>query len=309
MKLIIIGNGFDLNHNFKTSFNHFRSYLNKSENLDNKTLIKNIDELINYKENDIQWNQFEEIIGHRMDPTFRFDDKRKNSDIAVLIEQFTEKFHLYITDLVKNSNDKINENLVKEFKDVSTILTFNYTPFYLKYLNNDFNSVFHIHGELEENNLPLIGYYYSNPLDNPHSLDYSVRYGKRLIHKSALALKQNEIDLDSVIRSYNSKWKGKISEIVIMGFSFGKSDDHIYNILDEVMISQTKEVNIPSSKAKNIRIIKFKIYSYNDKESNLLVEKIKGKFSSMNRRVTTNITGVGFSHLKKELITFELKNY
>lgn len=43
MKLVIIGNGFDIHHKYKTSFNDFRQFL-----LDNKdeSLVKRIDDFI-----------------------------------------------------------------------------------------------------------------------------------------------------------------------------------------------------------------------------------------------------------------------
>jgi len=311
MKLIILGNGFDLNHNYKTSFNDFRAYLIKSKIEENEILVNHIDQLIPQSDNkdEIQWNNFEKIIGHRLNPSIKFKNM-KGLDIVSLIEQFTEKFHAYILNLLNTNNFKINQNLTKEFNDVSSILTFNYTPFYSHYLE-DFNdkNIFHIHGEMKKNNLPIIGYYYDKIAIDHRSLDYSIKYGDRLIHKPALALKQNEINLDSAIKRYILKWKEKISEIVVMGYSFGESDSHIFNILNTIMITQTKELNVPLSKAKELNIVKFKIYSYNDDDSKRIIEKIKYEFSKLNRRFTINITGVGFSSQKKDLILFELIKY
>jgi hypothetical protein len=307
MKLIILGNGFDLHHNYKTSFNDFRSFLKESKKDENNLLVNNIDKILKTKETDLQWNNFEEIVGHRLNPDILFDDM-KDINIVELIEQFTGKFHKYLVSIIKKSDDKLNQNLIKEFNVTSSLLTFNYTSFYSLYLNKNFVDILHIHGELTKNNLPIIGYYYKIK-QKINSTDYSIKYGKRLIHKPALALKQNEIDLDKVISNHTNKWKNKITEIVVIGFSFGESDNHIYDILDKIMITQTKEINIPSSLSNDIKLIKFKIYNFNEKESIILIKKIKKKFSEMNRRISVNITGVGFSSLKKDLITFELVNY
>jgi hypothetical protein len=310
MKLIIIGNGFDLSHNYKTSFNDFKSHLENSKLDENLLLVKHINQLVekHNKKNELQWNNFEEIIGHRLNPSLQFNDM-KELNIVSIVERFTEKFHTYILSLIENQKIITNNNLAKEFEDVSSILSFNYTSLYTNYLKdkNDIN-IFHIHGEMDNNNLPIIGYYYDSISKNS-SADYLLKYGNRAVHKPALALKQNEQDLDISIYQYKRNLEGRISEIVIMGYSFGDSDSHIYDILNKVMIWQTKEQNIPFSKSKDIRIINFKIYSYNDNESEALIEKIKKKFKKIQRRISTNVTGIGFSSQKKDLITFELVKY
>ena len=311
MKLIILGNGFDLNHKYKTSFNDFKSYLKKSKLEEEQLLVKQIDQLIKDrdKNGNIQWNNFEEIIGHRLDPSFQFRDM-KGVNIYSLIEKFTEKFHFYISNLIKTKEFNINPNLIKEFEDFTSIISFNYTSFYTNYLkDNSENNVFHIHGDMSENNLPIIGFYYEKISGNNSSTDYSIKYSNRLIHKSALAFKQNEKNLDLDINQYANELKGKISEIVIMGYSFGESDSHIYKILNKIMIWQNNDKNIPVSKSKEIRVVKIKIYSFDDIESEKIIKKIKNNFMKMERVISTNITGVGFSSKIKDLVTFELVKY
>jgi hypothetical protein len=311
MKIIIIGNGFDLHHKYKTSFYDFRTHLKNSKNKKNQILISKIDELLEVTDNEqkphLLWNDFESIIGDLMKSEQY--KKHKVKDIPSLVEKFTQNFYEYLTTISNKKILKINKEIEKEFEDVSTILTFNYTSFYSSYSLIGDIDVFHIHGNLTEKDLPIIGYYYPNALITNSTNDYSVKYGGKLIHKAALSLKQNEIDLDERIRKYTAKWKNKITEIVILGYSFGQSDGHIYKIIDDLMIQQIKDINVPSSRAEKIKLIKFIIYSYDDKESNLLIERIKSYIAKFGRRFSINVTGLGFASEERDILTFELKKY
>jgi hypothetical protein len=310
MKIIIIGNGFDLHHKYKTSFHDFKMHLKNSKKDKDRILISKIDKLIEVDENKPEtqflWNDFESIIGEIMETNSY--EKHTVNNIPSLVEEFTENFHNYLLYISKSNVLEINKKIAKEFENVSTILTFNYTSFYSKYLLKNEIDIFHIHGNLTENYLPIIGYYYPKATKST-SNDYSIRFGGKLIHKAALSLKQNEIDLDERINSYTSKWRSKITEIVILGYSFGSSDSHIYKIINKIMIEQTQNINIPSSQTKQIKLIKFIIYSYDNKESNLLIEKIKSNIATFGRKFSVNVTGIGFATKEKDILTFELKEY
>jgi len=309
MKLIIIGNGFDLHHNFKTSFSDFRTYLQISGNKDSLALISKIDELLDINTNGqkkhLLWNDFESIVGNIMNSNYK---RHKVKDIPILLEEFTARFYEYLLNISKLNLPQVNKTLEREFEDASSILTFNYTSFYSSYLKKGNPDIFHIHGKLTESSLPIIGFYYPN-IHPDSNIDYSIRYHGKLIHKPALGYKQNEINLDALIGEYTSKWKNKIDEVVVIGYSFGLSDSHIYSILNEIMIRQISNVNIPSSKVPDIQEIKFRIYNYNENETDQIIGKIKSNISSFKRLTSINITGIGFTAKQKDIITFELKDY
>ena len=97
MKLVILGNGFDLHHGYKTSFSHFRNHLLNSKNEIDKKLILDVDTVlksqkINLKD-DILWNDFERIVGKIMNRESNV--KVKDIEILGLVEDFTEKFYFY----------------------------------------------------------------------------------------------------------------------------------------------------------------------------------------------------------------------
>jgi hypothetical protein len=115
--------------------------------------------------------------------------KNEVDNIPYLVEEFTQKFYEYLLNISRIEAPQINKTIAVEFETVSTILTFNYTSFYSTYVKNSDIDIFHIHGNLTENDLPIIGYYYPGTKKSPGSIDYSVRYGGKLIHKPALAYK------------------------------------------------------------------------------------------------------------------------
>jgi hypothetical protein len=309
MKLVIIGNGFDLHHGYKTSFSNFREHLLNSSNESDQQLILDVDTVlksqnINLKEN-ILWNDFERIIGRMVEsnPTLKVE----NILISSLTEEFTKRFFHYLNEELIG-DFKENKKILNEINGSDSILTFNYTNFYSKYLNNKEIDVCHIHGELVEDNLPLIGFFYNLNIIN--SYDYMIRYRNKFFDKGALGYKQNEYDLEDRIKNYIKKWDKKISEVVIIGYSFGESDSHIYRILNSVLLGQNQDVNIPLSRAKDIPIIKFKLYNYNSLETNNLLEKLqKSLIQKANRRSFVNVTGKGFTPEKKDIIKFEVVDY
>lgn len=309
MKLVILGNGFDLHHGYKTSFSDFRKYLLNSKNDADKELISDIDSILKSKninlEEGILWNDFERIIGKMVENS---DIKINDKSVSNLVPLFTKRFFEYLSEVVEEKFIE-NKKLAKEFQNADSILTFNYTNFYINYIKSKETNIFHLHGELKNENLPLIGYYYNiRPLKN--TFDYMIRYRKKFFDKASLGFKQNEYDLDDRINQYVGKWGKKISEVVVIGYSFGESDSHIYKIINSVLLIQNQDINVPASRAKHIPIIKFKLYNYNSNETIKLLEKLKRTLiSKANRRSFVNVTGKGFTSEKKDIITFEIIDY
>lgn len=312
MKLVILGNGFDLHHDYKTSFSHFRNHLKNSIDPIDKKLISDVDTVLKSQsvniEEGILWNDFEKIIGKIMEKGSLVSVD--NIELLSLTEKFTERFYVYLQVELQNITTIKNDKIEKELSNASLIFTFNYTNCYLPYMKEKKIDTFHIHGELNDQNLPLIGFFYPGINAIDYEIDFLKRFKDKAFHKPALAYKQNELNLDNEIRNFIKKWQSKFSEVVIIGYSFGDSDFHIYNILNSIILSQDKNEHVPASKEKNIPIVKFKFFNYNNKETNKLIEKIKKNLLlKYKRRSFVNITGNGFSSSKKEIIQFELLDY
>lgn len=307
MKLVILGNGFDLYHGYKTSFVHFSEYLESN----NKSLYNYFFKLlrINIEGNKLNWNNFEKKIGE----LFLKNNTTQKVDKEVYqnIELFSKMFYDYL------NNENIVGTKIYSFeidailKSADCILTFNYTNTYRYYFGeNHINNIFHIHGKLARNDMPIIGYFYNN-IKETESIDYIEKFSNKGLHKPALAYKQNEINFSKKVDFFVNSYRNKIDEIVSIGYSFGDSDDHIYEILHRLMVEQINAQNIPNSTAVKIPSIKFRIFEYDKKENELIVQKIKNKFKTkFYRHSQVNITGTGEYILpKKDLLLFETVKY
>ena len=80
-------------------------------------------------------------------------------------------------------------------------IVFNYTKTYNRYIGKGEVDVFHIHGELNDNNLPLIGYHKGEIIVSQID-DYFLRYNRQALHKPAMAYKQNSRDMDKEILDF-----------------------------------------------------------------------------------------------------------
>lgn len=312
MKLAIIGNGFDLHHGLKTSFNSFREYLIDSG--EKNDLVSKIDLLINkqkkilkYDSVDLAWNNIEVILNSE------FESLPKNEEniekFEEIVEEFVEEFYKYLTIEESKTSIVINSNIKKMIEDTDVFLVFNYTKTYLAYIKKDDIDVFHIHGSLNNDNLPLIGYQKPN-ITIYDSTDYYVRYNYNIIQKSAMAYKQNMRELEKEISDFINKYKAKISDVIVIGYSFGNSDSHIYKIINNILIEQIHSRNINYIDAEKISKINFYMFSYNENETKELISKITNEFKRKhNRNMTVRTFGNGIRKTEVELVEFHLVEY
>lgn len=156
--LAIIGNGFDLNHGFKTDY---RSFI---ENVKDPALEK-FEKLCSMA-NIETWYDFEEnirIISEKlflksMSENCDFDDNRK--EVAELTEIF-RKIHVLLTKYLKEMTSGIPVNkkkcIEKYLNNNSVAINFNYTRTAEEYTSN----IIYVHGSLAENDI-ILGYDYRN---------------------------------------------------------------------------------------------------------------------------------------------------
>ncbi|MGM0338848.1 AbiH family protein [Enterococcus sp. AZ007] len=162
-KLAIIGNGFDIAHNLKTTYNDF--YAEMSGKLKNDW--ENL--LVESKLEKNTWTDFEKMIDKLTDDWFNdsegyfFDianNKGKNKakldakidEISDVFKRLTEELQNYLTNENKREVEVIPS--VKKNLDIQTkAITFNYTDTANLYLND----TYHIHGSLREDYI-VLGY-------------------------------------------------------------------------------------------------------------------------------------------------------
>jgi hypothetical protein len=273
--LIIIGNGFDLAHGLKTSYNDFirdlfdnyfkdrNSYQNifnscpdiidsyntlkfhikNYPSLDLKTRNKsyrtgdpvfknNFIELllynsIDYNWCDIEYKYFEEL---KRCKEFGLDPKILNDDFEIVKKYLS----MYLIEEEKNIR-KLNsyEILFKTFatSEDTMILNFNYT----RTIENLYKDVIrcpiiHIHGELENENNPIIFGYAANHNDSRELLSQNNNEYMKNIKKLLYKRTNNE----NIVTTYLTMQKSKASDwnkinISLLGHSCGLSDNLILN--------------------------------------------------------------------------------
>lgn len=159
-ELMIIGNGFDLNHGLKTKYSDF-----VVANEDSKVL-KKFEELANkYIET---WYDFESVIQHIHQTEWqkfigsdtalftdveinKFEDKIKKHNY--LFEEVRQLFSSYINNINQTSRIELNPILVELFTPNSLAITFNYTSFIEEYTDN----VDYVHGSIERDKEIILG--------------------------------------------------------------------------------------------------------------------------------------------------------
>lgn len=176
--LAIVGNGFDLNHGYKTDFKSF------AENT--KSLF--LDEFREYcqSENITSWYLFEEnmrILSERvflksMSENCNFDNNRQ--EVAKLTDIFKGIHVLLKYYLIRETFDKPilkNPHIAKYLNADAVAINFNYTKTVETYTKN----VIYVHGSLEEDYI-LLGYDYR---DEPCLAQFEdMRWSKRICRES-----------------------------------------------------------------------------------------------------------------------------
>jgi len=258
--LVIIGNGFDLAHNMKTSYNHFIEYLinshiNSNEYTDlfdfaNLT-IKDYNDLFekmknhssgltydNFKQKFIQslllelksnnWCDIENKYFELLNPI------TENSDFKGSPKKLNNEFEIiknYLVDYLKTQEKeaKFIESYRKMFELIDSketaILNFNYTNTLQNLYSNEIkeSKVIHIHGELSNLKNPIVFGYAANDEESRELIDKGDNEYMRNIKKHLYKRTDNERKL-----TYYLKGTAEIN-VTILGHSCGLSDKLILN--------------------------------------------------------------------------------
>ena len=269
--LLIIGNGFDLAHNMKTSYNHFIEYLVEEQFKANKfesafTLgvgIENIRELINEITNgndfvdqnfknkfirDLIWefslkywcdieNKYFELLNTTDNISCFFKDpKTLNSDFEIIKNYLVEYLKEQEKEVKALESYKKMFNLLDSIE--TRILNFNYTNTLQNLYSNEINEskIIHIHGELSNPINPIVFGYAANDEESRELIDKNdneyMRYIKKHLYKRT--------DNEKLLTYYLEGTEG--INVTIFGHSCGLSDKLILNqILNHKNI---KSINI-----------------------------------------------------------------
>lgn len=254
VKLFIIGNGFDLEHNLPTSFeNNFKSIAEKNEQ------ITDFWDMYQSSNPNI-WSDFENCLAHPnfndleeifrgYEPDFSSDYERDRNAIITQVD-LNGRLEESLYDFANQAEQEIvNKKALPEFSRYfnhdDLFVSFNYTHTLEELYKITSNRILHIHGEVGKDNL-LLGYpegefqpdlYYYDPFEKGCiiSIDFQ-EYVQRMIEDESIDYYTREAysDLFEKVKSFYKTIQldklndfllaKELEEIIIRGHSCGIVD-------------------------------------------------------------------------------------
>ncbi|WP_066872666.1 bacteriophage abortive infection AbiH family protein [Clostridium mediterraneense] len=257
MKLFIIGNGFDIGHNLKTSYWDFRTFLEVCypeflyEFESNYNIYPNFMEA---EKKEMLWNDFEMNLANIdediiIENAVSIDMGLESGDIGIedtLRDYFSEQFE-YINKLPHylklwvrsiRIRDVIPKTKFINCENDDMYLTFNYTSVLENVYKIREDKIIHIHGSLREHHgEPKIG----------HGNDKKIQDIKRRYEKACEIFNEKEVSISKVIENYyRSTYKDvkrymiklldlkqkNIDEIIVIGHSLADVDMPYFQMIN-----------------------------------------------------------------------------
>lgn len=258
-KLYIIGNGFDLHHNMRTSYVNFRDDFARKKQYLWKTLSSLYGDRI---ENNMWWCSFEEMLA-RIDYVSLMSSHNGLALGSTKSKAFlTNNLPVFFGEWIKTVDEAVKPDMCLEIDKGAQFFTFNYTMLLERAYGIDGQQVWHIHNSLLDNrsgiNL-IVGHDSDERRVFSHMRDYE---RGRSIQRKDIADDINQMiakgakkvndriasNADMFYQRYSS-----IKHYISMGFSF--------NDIDKPYIEKIVSVNDSFSDADWI------LYSHSDVES------------------------------------------
>lgn len=267
MNLYIIGNGFDMAHELKTSFNDFKKYMQE----ESKDSVDRWEKIINFNLNN-DWSNLEE--------SFEYVDYDYLVELCSYYlrsyndENWSDSFHhdyqyelnKYL-DLILQSDFYLREwlknikmpNNKKYYLDKDSIyLTFNYTNLLEKTYQISKKNICHIHGDLSINKRLVLGHMNPNIVDDIEKCfiddDIRINEGKEIMNDSKNKSYKGSKTLISENSDFFLKCKN-IKKIYIIGHScdsIEKVDNEYYSKISSLVDKENIIVNVVYYDEKDI---------------------------------------------------------
>ena len=197
--LAIVGNGFDMNHGYKTDYKSFAQ-------CSNDPCLQTFEKYCETEDIDT-WYFFEENIGILSEKLFQksiaeycdFDDNRK--EVQELTETFI-RIHDALKNYLKNTTSSFplvkNPNIEKYLNRGTMVFNFNYTETVEAYADN----IIYVHGSLREDDI-ILGYDYRNSacLEQFEDMQWSKDYCRESLAFRRFLLRNKKYKLND--KKYN----------------------------------------------------------------------------------------------------------
>ncbi|MDO9155070.1 MAG: AbiH family protein [Paludibacter sp.] len=235
--IFVIGNGFDLAHDLKTSYGHFLDSIDNSKFESNDLLF-----ILKHARNTGNWSDIEYFYFTLLKNCDNIEGYL-NDNFGVLVDDYSSQrldkdFNEIKTILEEYlDNEQKSLKLIDEYSIIFTtfnnedtlILDFNYTDTIYKYLNGKSSGIKHIkiHGELNEIENPIIFGFAADNNQSKMLSDKNDEYLMKNIKKLCYLRTDNELKLKDMLN--NSRCEE--IDVFILGHSCGVSDKLILHEL------------------------------------------------------------------------------
>ena len=228
-KVVIVGNGFDISADLKSSYNNFIEYIRIEEKLETNEEIYNFNKLFlqKFDGKSLNWNDLESIFENHIkeinEITYNSDAEIRSrysvTEINTYLKELEELFSSYLSEVYeewrnlyrirKNNNNKrviVNEVYKNIFKDAD-IINFNYTStlFDLDLIQTGSGQIsryFQVHGSLVEQNIIFGGGFTGNEEFSVFNIPGSMDNDKLIRIKKDTNLFEKRIQLLEKIKNY-----------------------------------------------------------------------------------------------------------
>lgn len=227
-KVVIVGNGFDISADLKSSYNNFIEYIRIEEKLETNEEIYNFNKLFlqKFDGKSLNWNDLESIFENHIkeinEITYNSDAEIRSrysvTEINTYLKELEELFSSYLSEVYeewrnlyrirKNNNKRVivNEVYKNIFKDAD-IINFNYTStlFDLDLIQTGSGQIsryFQVHGSLVEQNIIFGGGFTGNEEFSVFNIPGSMDNDKLIRIKKDTNLFEKRIQLLEKIKNY-----------------------------------------------------------------------------------------------------------
>ena len=324
--LYIIGNGFDLHHNLKTSTNDFK------EILSNKKIYNQIDSALDtcgYF--GVDWSEFENSLAHiNLDeieeqylkyPDYMSDYERDRDGVIhnmeLCIESLNNTINESLIEMIENANKQLEDTiqlLDLTFEDGDAILNFNYTSTIERlYLKTNNIPHLHIHGYFENKESLLFGYKYGYKVEEYREKNFSDN------EISSIKQKISDIKENTSLSTKEKEEQIEHFESILESITEGR--DYYIDCQREEIIrfykSWKKEIQIDKlenflEKCTNISKIVVIGHSMADVDCDymeLIEEKLKPKYWQISQfKNDPNLKKLSYYSFKNKIKFYSLKN-
>lgn len=240
MRVLILGNGFDISHGLPTKWVDFQNEIEASE--ENQDYI-NLSRMIKkYKldKNYNLWSDVEKALG-------KMWSKENSEEMDKFLDLFTICFQKYLKENVnENIRKSANNDLIEFFKSFDHIINFNYTGT-LERLYGINEKVWHIHGRINDDTLEKVHVVIGCDKDNEHCMidNFNGEMGisksnlicRKIFNKFRGGMKQASnyeatyalFELEQNFGFIMAPEDYEQISVSSWGFSFSESDNHFIN--------------------------------------------------------------------------------